>query len=300
MKILLVNPTIGGMSGTGRHVDLLRRGLGENGLAADVLSTENSWFIDLPLLRSASFTAGLFTRLSGYDVFHFHSPKLAPLAARVKRSIITIHGGLEEFRVKYGAIGSLAALTMRALVKEASAVTTVMRYEAERNGWRWIPNMVDVSSIDEIEESGERCVLFVGRNDPVKNYELFRKVVSGLGVRYRALGVEEVRPWRGVISYMKSAECLLITSRWEGMPSVLLEAWAARCPVIASDIPAFRPFAGALILAEQLPSSFIEAYRRLGERRSSIVAEGRRYAEAFDYRRVVKEYLRLYDEVLSS
>ncbi|MEM4405058.1 MAG: hypothetical protein QXR28_04255, partial [Nitrososphaerota archaeon] len=93
--------------------------------------------------------------------------------------------------------------------------------------------------------------------------------------------------------------CLMITSIWEGMPSVLLEAWASGCPVIAPRIPAFTPFRDALILADPNPDSYVEAYNRLDSLRDSVVARGYELVEKLDYRVVTKQYMSLYEELVT-
>jgi glycosyltransferase involved in cell wall biosynthesis len=300
MRVLLVNQTYGGASGTGRHVELLHRGLMEEGVDVAVLSGRNAWSLPVPMLKSASFLFGLFFKKFQADIVHLHSPKLSPLMFKHPRTVITIHGGMDEFRQKYGAVGGIVSSTILSLMRRSRVTTTVLKTEAERRGWVWIPNMTDVKTIDQIPPSNESCILFVGRNDPVKNYQLFRRVVRRLGVRYKAFGVEEVVDWRTVISYMKSAKCLFITSKWEGMPSVLLEAWAAGCPVIASEIESFLPFRDALILSRPDPDEMVEAYYSLELVRDKIVRHGRQYSEMFDYPNVVKKYLRIYEYVLGS
>ncbi|MEM4289109.1 MAG: glycosyltransferase family 4 protein [Nitrososphaerota archaeon] len=300
MRVALVNFTSGGVSGSGRHVYLLRKGLIENGVEVMVVDSSNTWYLDFPMLRAPSFTLGSLLKAIDADVIHIHNPKLVGIAlAKPSRCIITVHGGMVEFSLKYGALGKASTSIMLALMRMDGIATSVMKWEAERNGWVWVPNMTDLNAIREISPAGESAILFVGRNDPIKNYPLFRRVVERLGRKYRAFGVEQVVSWERVISYMKSAECLMITSIWEGMPSVLLEAWASGCPVIAPRIPAFTPFRDALILADPNPDSYVEAYNRLDSLRDSVVARGYELVEKLDYRVVTKQYMSLYEELVT-
>jgi len=46
--------------------------------------------------------------------------------------------------------------------------------------------------------------------------------------------------WERVISYLKNAYALVITSKVEGLPSTLLEAWAAKCPVVSVPLPSLK------------------------------------------------------------
>ncbi|MCS7142965.1 MAG: glycosyltransferase family 4 protein [Aigarchaeota archaeon] len=300
-RILLVNPTYGGASGSGRHVQLLSRGLKEEGFDVDQVSISNTWYINLPMMRSASFLLGSFVRdFSDYDLVHLHNPKLSPLTLRHERMILTVHGGLMELSHKYGRLGEALIKPLRYMMNRASAITSVMLWEARRNGWIWIPNMIDLDAIEKVPPEADERVLFVGRNDRVKNYPLFKRLVQAIGEPYKAFGVEEVAPWERVISYMKSAKCLFITSLWEGMPTSMLEAWACKCPVIAADIEAFRPFRDAVVTAEPNLTTMLTAYRQLDSVKEAIVKRGLEYVKEFDYRVVTRKYARLYESVLSS
>jgi glycosyltransferase involved in cell wall biosynthesis len=300
LRVALVNYTVGGVSGTGRHVALLRRGLVEMGIEAIPVTLSSTWHLGIPILRAATFTLGALLRRLEADVIHIHNPKLAGLVLRSpSRNVVTIHGGMLEFSLKYGRLGRLAIKVMRSLLHRAGAVTSVMKSEADRNGWLWVPNMTDLGAIVRIEPSKESYILFVGRNDPIKNYALFKRVMERIGKPYKALGVEEVASWERVISYMKAAECLVITSIWEGMPSVLLEAWASRCPVIAPDIEAFRPFADAVILAKHDVESYLEAYRSLGSRREEITRRGFEIVSGLDYPKVTSQYVSIYRRLVT-
>ncbi|MCS7145514.1 MAG: glycosyltransferase family 4 protein [Aigarchaeota archaeon] len=300
MRVALVNFTSGGVSGSGRHVGLLRKGLLELGVDVKVVDSKNVWFLDFPMLRAPTFTLGASLRTFDADVVHLHNPKLIGAAlSSPSRSIITVHGGMIEFSLKYGALGRASARMMLALMRMVGRVTSVMKWEAERNGWAWVPNMTDLEMISKIEPANESVILFVGRHDPVKNYPLFKRVVERLGRNYKAFGVEEVASWEKVIAYMKSAECLMITSVWEGMPSVLLEAWASGCPVIAPRIPAFTPFHDAVILTDLRPEAYVDSYRRLDGLKDSIVSRGLELVRQFDYKSITRQYLEIYRELVT-
>jgi len=300
LKVALVNFTYGGGSGSGRHVLLLERGLRELGVDARVFHSGNLPHLRIPKTASLSFALFSSARLREFDLVHLHSPKLFPALLGAERAVVTVHGGEAEFRQKYGRATGLLDLGLRAFRSKIWAITSVMKYEAERKGWIWIPNMTDVEAIERIRPSGERYVLFVGRNDPIKNYRLFVSIVRRLGLRYRAFGVEEVVPWEQVISHMKSAVCLMITSVWEGMPSVMLEAWASGCPVIANDLPAFRPFRDAVVLTEPTVEGWLKAFNELGQRREEVIKRGWELVKQFDYHIVSRRYLELYDRVIGT
>ncbi|MEM2549649.1 MAG: hypothetical protein QW689_04400, partial [Nitrososphaerota archaeon] len=60
------------------------------------------------------------------------------------------------------------------------------------------------------------------------------------------------------------------------------------------------PFRDALILSKPKLEEMINAYNNLELVRDKIVKNGRRYSEMFDYPKVVKKYLRIYEYLLSN
>jgi len=113
----------------------------------------------------------------------------------------------------------------------------------------------------------EFVVLWAGRLDPVKRVDLVVKcaeIMSSLPVRFLIAGDGPDRPrieqaarrspaahvlhclgWRDDLpALMAAADVLLLTSRTEGLPNIVLEAMAAGLPVVASDIPSLRELAG--------------------------------------------------------
>lgn len=321
MKVLAVNPTYGGLSGSGRHLKQLVEAL-RGRVEFHLWTKDTVKMLNLPKLKSLSFyIACKMNELPDVDIVHVHNPKFSGLLVEGIPGIITVHGDTLEFAMKYGPIGELAKKYFERAMRKAKAVTTVSPYTARLRGWKWIPNMVDLDSVKRIEpaELNEGALLFVGRDDPIKDYPLFRRIAERahkeLGLKSLALGVirdddEFIRhervPWERVISYMKSARALVITSRQEGMPSSLLEAWASGCPVVARNIPAIaeieRSYKGSLLLFDGTVESAIEALRSLmdDDLRSSLIENGLRAVSDFDAKSVANKYYELYKEVLSS
>ena len=121
-----------------------------------------------------------------------------------------------------------------------------------------IPNGADLDRF----RSGtvpEKIVLFVGRLEPQKGADLLPAIWSDPppGWRLRIVGDGSLRAslaaWAGtradvelvpftpeVESHYRSARLLLLPSRAEGLPNVMLEALACGLGVIAADIPAVR------------------------------------------------------------
>ena len=124
-----------------------------------------------------------------------------------------------------------------------------------------IYNPVDVSSINSVVPLNyERpFILAAGRLHPQKGYDYLLRAYASIASSVNSdliilgdgdeknslkslakeLEIEDSVYFLGFKnnfwSYLKSAECFVLSSRYEGFPLVLIEAMAAKCPVVAFD-----------------------------------------------------------------
>jgi glycosyltransferase involved in cell wall biosynthesis len=179
---------------------------------------------------------------------------------------------------------------------------------------------------------GRRVLLFVGRLDKQKGMDLFFQelptlfrdlpdhelLLVGDGpqatslVRLaRRLRVQErvhFLGWRADIPpIMAAADLLVLPSRWEGMPNVVLEAMAAGKPVIATQAEGTVELLGIAALEQTTPVGDGQRFRmRLTEiTKDKLLAQdlGRRNqerAEQFSLEAVVTRYWRLYQSLLKA
>jgi glycosyltransferase involved in cell wall biosynthesis len=303
MRVLMVNATYGGVSGSGSAVELLSMELLRRGIQVGLQTGDTSGCLPVPKFKSASFT--LMARLrekSGYDIIHVHSPKFSAAVGHHSRNILTIHGDfITELQRSYGSVTSrLFDMWFRAEREKFETITCVSPYWSKLRGWEYIPNGLDLGTINKIPPSKERCVLFVGRKDKIKGYDIFEEALRKTRYSYRVLGVHEVVPRREVIALMKSAYCLVLPSTQEGMPYVILEAFAAGCPVIATDLPALRSFGEGAIhfLANRDAESVRMAVEEVVEDQTlwnRLRRNGLEKAEEYDIRKVASKYVSIYE-----
>ena len=142
-----------------------------------------------------------------------------------------------------------------------------------------IPNGVDAARFDaaaplDLRElgipAGRRAVTYVGRLEPQKGlddlisrardwldllpgHDLLlvgdgpqRGELEDLAGRLGLSGRVRFAGWRGnVPEILRASEILVLPSRWEGMPNVLLEAMACRLPVVAMNVEGVAEALGA-------------------------------------------------------
>ena len=160
-------------------------------------------------------------------------------------------------------------------------------------------------------ESGALTMLSVGRLDPEKNPLLladilaralkvdprWRLIVCGdgslaqtLGARARKLGVQDRLELRGHVpidgglrDLYREAHALIHVSHTEGVPQVILEAFASRLPVVATNVGGVAGLVSdrGLLIAPDDPDGAVDALTRLvsdAPLRERLVAEATRAA----------------------
>ena len=91
-----------------------------------------------------------------------------------------------------------------------------------------------------------------------------------------------LRPWTPSIEALKEHDVLLMTSRYEGVPLVMLEAMAVGIPVVAPDLPGTRAFldADSLFPVGAMPIAFDRVTRLMDPRvRTAQVSRNRQVFE---------------------
>jgi glycosyltransferase involved in cell wall biosynthesis len=104
--------------------------------------------------------------------------------------------------------------------------------------------------------------------------------------------IVELQPWASAQHVIAESDVLLLTSRFEGVPLVMLEAMALGVPVVGSDLPGTSPYvpastrfavgdmrAALAILRGLRPVELRRALARSGRQTFEAHASGRAFAE---------------------
>lgn len=260
-----------------------------------ILDVKKVGYINFPKLRSISFFYNLAKINIVSDIIHIHNPKFSGIAKNHKNTILTIHGDfVTELYKEYGTFGNIVTNYIENKIKYCKLITTVNPYWAKIRDWIYIPNGIDLVKIKKIEPSQERFILFVGRKDKIKGYDLFEQICKNFSYPSKMLFD---RPWEEVISFMKSAYCIVMPSKVEGFPTVILEAWACGCPVVASNIPELKVISEtAIYFAERNVKDLTEAVHKIIDdaQGTSIAKHGIVEVEKYDWKNVSNMYYDLY------
>lgn len=281
-------------------------------------------------------------REQAVDIVHTHGFKTDVMAVLALRTmsiplITTTHGWCDSEGGIVRAYEMLGRQFLRgfdrvfALTADQTAVLERLGIASHRI--RLVPNAVDVGAFDEINAGRERPrarfeAVFVGRLgrekgalDAVRAMTWLPDDVSlsvvgegparaeaealtrehGLESRVRFHGLQA-----DVRGHLERASVLLLPSYSEGTPRVVMEAFAAGLPVVASDIPGVRVLvtdeSTGLLSRAGDPQSVAAAVRRFYDdpklaRRCALAAR-HLIAERFSAERLVDDLMREYRDVL--
>jgi glycosyltransferase involved in cell wall biosynthesis len=199
--------------------------------------------------------------------------------------------------------------------------------------WRRYAEAVPIALPQLGLPAGRRAIVFVGRLDPQKGLDdflemcpvIFRElpdhdlVLVGDGPRRHELACRarhldiasrvHFTGWRSdVPEILAAAEMLVLPSRWEGMPNVVLEAMAAGKPVVATRVAGVEEALGELAEVQCVVPGDQRGFagrichfvRHPQEAQKVGQNNQRRVAEAFSVDAVADSYQALYWAILTS
>ena len=148
------------------------------------------------------------------------------------------------------------------------------------------------------------CVLLISGDGSQRRYLERLAIRLDIASKVHFLGLR-----RDVPKLMNAADAFVMSSLWEGLPMVLLEASAMRLPIVATNVggtaeAVVNGQSGFLVPSgnyEALAGAMANIMRLPLEQRQAMGAIGRRHVEAiFSLDRVVEQWEQLYRDLLIS
>jgi glycosyltransferase involved in cell wall biosynthesis len=211
---------------------------------------------------------------SSYDLVHGHS-YLPAIPTKIISSILkipsvfTVHGANFMETKPESTLGRIEELLLTKIhfTQEISVSHNFLKYPNINKNIQIITNGVNVvdfnKSVPKAKIDNKFNILWVGRFDPVKNVEFliasFKQIaikypktqLTLLGYGYQEIKITQLIENLGLhhkvtiihqnsneqkINIYKTVDLFVLPSFSEGMPITLLEAWAARKPVLVSKV----------------------------------------------------------------
>ena len=266
------------------------------------------------------------------DVLHVHEPLIpvvGPAALRAGRPVVATFHALPPGWMALAYRAGPPRWLRKRLFKDA--VLTAVSIEAARGPRSLgpvtiVPNGLDIDSYGEPIPKVPGRVAFLGRNERRKGLSILKAawplVLSNHpGATLTVIGANrpdsDLIPLAGVeyAGRVDEAEkrrllgeaSIMVAPNLggESFGLVVIEAMAARCAVIASDIPAFRAVAGgaADMVPAGNPGDLAQAISRLLADPAAIAAQGRAAADRareFDWSRVLPQYRACYERAIDA
>lgn len=287
----------------------------------------------LPLAAAALDRA---LRRFGPDVLHCHNPgvgvavALATLRGRRTPSAVTVHGVPDEDYADAARALRIAGLPVVACgpgVAAALAEHGVDVRETIVNGVTPAPPAGDRAALlrEWGLDPGARLLVAVGRLAAQKDHATALHAVAELpDVALVVLGEGELRgELEGLVrtlglearvrlpgarpdarAAMAAADAVVLSSRWEGLPLVGLEALASGAPLVATAARGVRELVRdgetAVLAPVGDPAALARAIRRVLDDRAlarRIATDGAELAAGYSEQAMVHAYLRLYEEL---
>ncbi len=306
------------LAASGRDAVVVGPGCGADRRAGRVVSVPaNGSVVPLGVGRVAP-------ALADRDVVHVHEP-LQPLGWAAtgagRPTVATFHADVPAWArtVVHGG-RLLVARRLRRSVLTAVSDTAAMDWEDAGLDVRRIPNGVELPADVVIDRPEPGRVVFVGRDEPRKGLDVLLGAwpavlerhpgaelvlvgtdrVGGPGVR--SLGsVAEAVKWTVLAG---AAVACVPATRGESFGIVLVEAMAAGCAVVASDLPAFAAVMGpdgVRVPPADAPALATAIDRLLSDEpgRHRLAEAGRRRAARYRWGSVTAAYERAYADAMT-
>jgi|GEM_PF-4960223 glycosyltransferase involved in cell wall biosynthesis len=315
MRIKLVSPTFGGTSGIGRHVEALSEKLMERRYNVSIISTKNTPYIPIKNLKNPSWALFACLKREKADIIHAHNlPSMIPTRTMKGKKVLSIHGYYSsQIELLHGkVIGRMMKFYEKIALHWANRITCISKDTADiyrKMGFSvdYVPNAVDTSRIEEICKNVEKKpkrVAYVGRKTKEKGYDVLVKAFK-LSPNYELITVYG-RPWKEVIRLIASSELLVVPSLIEGLPTVILEAFASGTAVIASRIGGITELiddgvngflfkAGDYLELSRLINQLLQDKELL---KSITIKAKEKVKRQYDWKHVIDKYLKIYEECL--
>lgn len=268
-----------------------------------------------------------------FDVLHLHEP-LCPgptqtaLFLRSAPTVGTWHAaGSSRAYLVPGTRWLASRIDVRAAVSEDAAQ---MARDGVGGDYELVFNGVELDRFDGVSPTRTPAptIAYIGRHEPRKGLTVLLDAMARLpeGIRLwvmsRGPQTEELQrryqrdtriEWLGRVSEseklarIKGADAVCVPSlHGESFGVVLLEAMAARTPVVASDLPGYRNVARIGDEADLVPpgdaAALADALLRVLQRpdhAADLAAAGRQRAEQFSMARLAEIYIDMYERAIA-
>lgn len=257
-------------------------------LHADIIHPKGNFFNFWSRVGFTLWTIKFYLT-SDYDLYHSHSYStsvfLLLAKLRGKKTAVTVHG-IGKNLIGGGILNTLKITDfLMWLVLDVWPIDFKFCASNYKN-YIVVGNGVDVKQFDKFSKtkSDRFRIFWIGRKyDQIKGVKYLEEAVRGLDVN---LDIAENIYGEEKIKRFKMADLFVLPSLSEGLPLVLLEAMAAKLPIVATDVGSCKKLVETAKCGIIVPPSNT---KKLAEAILKIKADKKNYGEN-GYEFVKKKY----------
>ena len=227
--------------------------------------------------------------------------------------VYTVHGShlMDSHATGLTSVLERWLLTSIRYTHQISVTKSFLQYPNVNKNISFINNGVDISVFNKvkIKKNKKITLLYVGRDHPTKGLDVLRAAFTLAKKHYPDIKLQIVTKLTGqkLIRSYKQAHAFVLPSLVEGQPLVLLEAWAAKLPVIATRTAGVIEIATAkeAILIppgdiKSLHQAILKLLRLSPRQRLNLATNGYSKARGFTWEKTARHTAAIYEQVTHS
>ena len=226
--------------GIGNHIKYLSSELIKLDVESKIFSSKGNLRTNLiPLYKKK--------KLESFDVIHIQgTPYGGDILKLDVPKVVTVHTLLkEEIKFEKKISFLLGQVFEERCLKNVDSIIVVNSCLLETLKKYPIPddvnidvimNGVDVEEFDSIKTSKRCGILYGGRKAKRKNYNVIRLAVKMTSLSSKTFGFDRYLNREDLVKLYKNSKMFVNASEYETGPTTVMEAMAARCPVISKDV----------------------------------------------------------------
>lgn len=257
--------------------------------------------VPFTLIHAHAFSAGIPAKILS---FLLHIP-----------AVFTVHGShlMDTSQTGLKAWLEKILLTRIPYSHQISVTKSFLNYPNVNKNISVIPNGVDIQAINKVKAKKNKyfTLLYVGRDHPTKGLSILKSAFKQVKARYPKVQLKLITgqlTGTELIKAYKRSHAFVLPSLVEGQPLVLLEAWAAKLPVIATKTAGVSELAthnrNALLIdpgnQAQLTQAIIKLYKMSPNQRKKLALAGYRLAQKLTWEKTAAQTTAVYAQITHS
>lgn len=315
MKILFIASNYAG--GNGAHIMRVSGMLRKYGFEVSQLEAPH---VPIKNLKNPSYAllGAIKTLVSrqSYDIVHaFNVPSaLAMRCTRAQKRVLSIHGVFSDQigMIHTGALGRIAKLAESVAIRWADKLATDSEASRKRYSdmlgvdFECTISPLDTSAFKYIPDVPKRRqVVYVGRDSYEKGIDVLREAENAIDANVvYCTGL----PWTDAMTRLKESSVIVIPSRIESMPQVILEAFYLKVPIVATHVGGIPEIitnnSDGLLVPPENPAKLAQSINKLLDDKdlsNTLARNGYNHVlESLTCNAMLSRYVNFYVELLES